>query len=49
MLCLKHAMNRIQSENYKIRTCKIGKIFLSYLDDKIHILDNGFDALTLVS
>ena len=40
-------MNRIQSENHKTETCEINQISLPCIDDKIHILDNGVDALAL--
>ena len=39
-------MNRIQSKNHKIGTNEI-KISLSCFDDKIYILNNGYDGLRL--
>ena len=41
--CLRLSMNRIQSKNHRIETCEINKISLSCFDDKIHILNNGYD------
>ena len=40
-------MNRIQSKNHKRRTYKINQTFLPCLDDKIYILNNGYDGLAL--
>ena len=40
-------MNRIQSKDHKIGTYEINEISLSFLDDKIHIQNNGYDGLTL--
>ena len=45
--CLKHSMNRIQSKNHRIGTYEINKILLSCFDDKIHILNSGYDGLAL--
>ena len=45
--CLRHSMNKIQSEDHRIGTHKINKISLSYFDDKIYILNNGCDGLVL--
>ena len=45
--CLRHTVNRIQSKNYRIRACEINKISLSCFDDKIYILNNGYDGLVL--
>ena len=44
---LRHLMNRIQSKDHKIGTYEIKKIYLTCLDDKIYILNNGFDGLVL--
>ena len=44
---LRHSMNRIQSKDYRIGTYKINKISLSRTDDKIYILNNGYDGLAL--
>ena len=33
-------MKRIQSKKYKLGTYEIGKISLSYFDDKRYVLDN---------
>ena len=40
-------MNRIQSEDHRIGTYKINKISLTCFDDKICILKNGYDGLSL--
>ena len=40
-------MNVIQSENHNKGTYKINKIFLSCFDDKMLILNNGYDGLSL--
>ena len=40
-------MNRIQSKNHKIGTYEISNIDFSYFDDKIYILNNGYDGLAL--
>ena len=45
--CLRHSMNRRQSKYHKIGTYEINKISLLWLDDKIYILKNGYDRLTL--
>ena len=45
--CLRHLLNRIQSKNHKVGTYEINKISLSCFDDKIYILNNGYDALGL--
>ena len=44
---LRHLMNRIQIKDHKIGTSEIKKIYLTCLDDKIYILNNGFDGLVL--
>ena len=38
-------MNIIESKNYRIGIYEINKIFQFYFDDKIHILNNGYDGL----
>ena len=38
-------MNRIQSKYHKIGTYEINKVSWSCFDDKIYILDNGYDGL----
>ena len=38
-------MNRIQNRNDKIGTYEIKKMSLSCLNDKIYILNNGYDGL----
>ena len=43
--CLRNSMNIIESKNYRIGIYEINKIFLFYFDDKIHILNNGYDGL----
>ena len=45
--CLTYSMNRIQSKNHKIGTYKIDKTFFLMFDDKIYILNNGYDGLAL--
>ena len=47
--CLMHSMNRIQSKYHRIGTYEINKSYLSSFDDKIHILNNGYDGLALGS
>ena len=42
-------MNRIQSENKKLITCKINKFSLSCFEDKINNLDNGFNGFNALS
>ena len=44
---LRHLVNRIQSENHKTGTYKINKVSSSCFDDKIYILNNGYDGLAL--
>ena len=44
---LRHLMNRIQIKDHKIGTSEIKNICLTCLDDKIYILNNGFDGLAL--
>ena len=39
-------MNRIQSKNHRIRTYEINKTSLCF-NDKIYILNNGYDGLAL--
>ena len=45
--CLRHLMNRIQSNNNKVGAKKINKISLSCFDGKVYILNNGYDRLVL--
>ena len=40
-------MNRIQSKYDSIGTYEINNISLSCFDDKIYILNNGYDELAL--
>ena len=40
-------MNRIQSKNHGIGTYDINKIYLPCFNDKIHILNNGYDGFVL--
>ena len=40
-------MKKIQSINHTKGAYKINKISLSCFDDKIHILNNGYDGLAL--
>ena len=44
---LRHSMNRIQSKDHGIGTYEIKKVSLSCFDNKMHILSNGYDGLTL--
>ena len=45
--CLRHLMNRIQSNDYGIVTYEINKIYLSCFDDKIYIQNNECNRLAL--
>ena len=45
--CLRYLMNRIESKNHRIKTYEINMISLLCFDDKIHILNKGYDALAL--
>ena len=45
--CLRHSINRIQSENHKVGTYENNEISLSCFDDKIYILNNRYDGLAL--
>ena len=45
--CLRHSMNRIQIKDRRIRTYEINKISLSCFNDKIRVLNNGYDGLGL--
>ena len=40
-------MNRIKTEDHRIGTYEINKISLSCFDDKIYVLNNGYDRLAL--
>ena len=40
-----HAINWIQDKYHRLGTSKINNISLSWLDDKIHILNNGYNGL----
>ena len=40
-------MNRIQTKNHRIGIYEINKISFSCFDNKLYILDNETDALTL--
>ena len=42
-----HLMQRIQKKDHIMGTYAINKISLSCLDDKIYILNNGYDGLAL--
>ena len=44
---LRHSTNRIQSKDHRIGTYKINEIFLSFLDNKIYIKNNGYHGLAL--
>ena len=43
--CIRHSMNRIQSEDHRMGTYKINKVSLTCFDDKIYIQNNGYDQL----
>ena len=43
--CLRYSMNRILSKDHKIGAYDISKIFLCCFHEKIHIFNNGIDAL----
>ena len=45
--CLRHWMNRIQSEDHKTGTYEINKISLSCFDDRLFIQNNRCDRLAL--
>ena len=45
--CLTRSMNRIQSKNHRIGTYEINKISLSWFDDKIYILNTGYNRLAI--
>ena len=40
-------MNRIQCKDHRIGAYEIKKTCLSCFDDKIHILNNGYDGFVL--
>ena len=44
---LRYLMNRIKSKPHKIETFEINIIFLSCFDEKIYILNKGYDELVL--
>ena len=44
---LRRSMKRIQKENHKIGTYEINNISVSCFDDKICILNSGYDGLAL--
>ena len=44
---VRHLINRIQSKDHRIETYQINKTSLSCFDDKIYILNNGYDGLSL--
>ena len=45
--CLRHSINRIQSQDHRIGTYDIIKISLSCFDNKIYIQNNRYDGLAL--
>ena len=45
--CLRHSINRIQSISHRVGTYGMNKISLSYFDDKVFILNNGYNDLAL--
>lgn len=46
---MRYPLNRIQNNNHKVGTYKTNKISLPNLDEKILVLDIGFEALALGS
>ena len=42
---LRHSLIWIQSKDHKIATYEISKILLSWFDDNIYTLNNGYDGL----
>ena len=44
---MRYSMNRIQSKDYRIGTYEINKVSLSCFNNKIYILNNGYDGLVL--
>ena len=44
---LRNSMNRIESKDHRIGTYEINKIALSCFNDKIHIINDGYDRLAL--
>ena len=44
--CLRNSMNRIQSKDQGIGAYETNKTFLTCFDDKIYILNNGYDGLS---
>ena len=44
---LRHLMNRMRSKNHRIGAYEIRKHFLLCFDNKIYILNNGYDRLAL--
>ena len=45
--CLRHSMNRIKSNDHRIRTYEISKSSLSCFDDNIYTQNNGYNRLAL--
>ena len=45
--CLRHSINRIQSNGHRIGADEINKISLSCFDDKTYIQKNGCDGLAI--
>ena len=43
---IKHKMKRIKNKKHKLGTYEIGKISLSYFDDKRNVLDDGVYTLS---
>ena len=43
--CFRHSMNSIQSKDHRIGTYEIKKIYLSWFNDKIYILNNEYNGL----
>ena len=44
---IRHSINRIQSNDHRMGTYEIKKIFLFCFDDKIYIQNNGYNRLAL--
>ena len=45
--CSRQPINRIQSKNHRAGTYKTNKVFLSFFDDNLYILINGYNGLAL--
>ena len=43
---MRHEMNRIQSKDHNIRSCRINQMLLSSYNDPKHILKDGYSSLS---